>query len=139
MARSRPPCHGVDDPSDRVCCYFFLRELGRWDSALAAADFDCLLVRPSRRTPEAAVAALLEVVFDGAFLCERALPAAALDVLEVALLFNVPEALRAAERPVTLVRAIVCSWFLGDHFRQPGAYQGALTSTLPRALTQTHR
>lgn len=36
---------------------------GRWANALAAAVLDALLVRPSRRTLEAALAARAEVTF----------------------------------------------------------------------------
>jgi hypothetical protein len=48
-----------------------------------------LLVLPSPKTFEAAVAALLEVCFFGAFLCDKALPADVLDVLLVDLLLSV--------------------------------------------------
>ncbi|HEX6037898.1 hypothetical protein [Longimicrobium sp.] len=47
-----------------------------WESALAAADLEVALVRPSWSTLEAAVAALLDVLLAGALVCERALPAA---------------------------------------------------------------
>ena len=42
-----------------LCDYFFLE---RWANALAAAVLEVLLVRRSRKTAEAAEAALLEVV-----------------------------------------------------------------------------
>jgi len=41
---------------------------------LAAADFDFALVRPSRNTFEAAVAAFVDVCFLGAEVCDKALP-----------------------------------------------------------------
>jgi hypothetical protein len=43
--------------------YFFLPTCA---NALAAADFEAALVRPSRRTADAALAALGDVVFAGA-------------------------------------------------------------------------
>jgi hypothetical protein len=49
------------------------------------------------------VAALLEVCFFGAFLCDKALPADVLDVLLVDLLLSVFEALEAAFFPVTFL------------------------------------
>ena len=58
-----------------------------------------MLVRPSRNTLDAALAALLEVVF---FVrdCESAEPAADLLEFPVDLLFRVFDALDAAERDV---------------------------------------
>jgi hypothetical protein len=76
------------------------------ESALPAADFDALLVRPSLSVFDAAVAASLDVDFDGAFVCERALPAADFDFALVDLLERVSEALEAAVLPVTLLPAI---------------------------------
>jgi hypothetical protein len=49
-----------------------------------------LLVLPSLKTFEAAVAALLEVCFFGAFLCDKALPADVLDVLLVDEMMMMP-------------------------------------------------
>lgn len=46
--------------------YFFFLPDGRWERALPAPDFVALLVLPSRRTFEAALAAFLEVTFFGA-------------------------------------------------------------------------
>jgi hypothetical protein len=53
------------------------------DNALAAADLDAADERPSRRTRDAAEAALALVAFTGAFRCERALPAAIRDEFPV--------------------------------------------------------
>ena len=50
---------------------------------LAAADFDFALLRPSRSTLEAAVAALDDVCFLGVDVCESALPDAVFEVLPV--------------------------------------------------------
>lgn len=74
--------------------HFFLEE-GFCDRALPAADFDVLLVRPSRRTWDAALAAFGDVTFV-VFRCDKALPAADLDALPVTPDFNVFEALEAA-------------------------------------------
>jgi len=60
-------------------------------------------VWPSRSTFDAAFAAALEVVFVGAFVCERALPAAFFEVEPVDLLVRVLEALEAALFPVTFL------------------------------------
>jgi hypothetical protein len=75
-----------------------------WDNALAAADFDALLDRPSRRTFDAAEAAFDEVVFLGAFVCERALAAADLDFLLVDLLRRTDDAFFATDLLVTFDR-----------------------------------
>jgi hypothetical protein len=56
---------------------------GVCDSALAAAVFDSLLVRPSLSVLDAAVAAVLPVCFDDVLACERALAAAVFDVFPV--------------------------------------------------------
>jgi hypothetical protein len=82
-----------------VCC----------ERALPAAVLDVALVRPSDKTFEAAVAALVDVVFAGAFVCESALPAAVLDFVAVEELFNVFAALVAAFFPVTLDFVILFS------------------------------
>ena len=58
--------------------YFFLLACA---NALAAAVFDAVLLRPSRNTCEAALAALEEVVSRGALLWVKALPAAVLAAL----------------------------------------------------------
>ncbi|EFK08793.1 conserved hypothetical protein [delta proteobacterium NaphS2] len=76
--------------------YFFFLLDGFCESALPAPDFDCLLVLPSLRTFDAALAALSEVTLFGALVCERALPAAVLDLLPVFLLRRVFDALLAA-------------------------------------------
>jgi len=69
------------------------------DNADAAADLDSLLVRPSRRTLDAAEAAFDEVSLE-VFLCERALPAADLELLPVSLLESTEDAFFAALPPV---------------------------------------
>jgi len=84
-----------------LCYLFFL--LGFCASALPAADFDVLLVLPSLRVFEAAVAAFLDVCFFGDLVCDKALPAAALDFLPVDLLVKVFDALLAAFSPVTFL------------------------------------
>ena len=73
---------------------------------LPAADFDFLLVLPSRRTLDAALAALFEVTFLGAFVWDRALPAEVLDFDPVDLLRSVLDALLAAFGLVTFDFAI---------------------------------
>ena len=59
-----------------------------------------MLVRPSCSTFEADFAAAVEVVFSGALVCAKALPAPAFDFAPVDLLFNVLEAAFAAFFPV---------------------------------------
>ena len=73
---------------------------------LPAADFDFLLVLPSRRTLDAALAALFEVTFFGAFVWDRALPAEVLDVDPVDLFRSVLDAFLAAFGLVTFDFAI---------------------------------
>lgn len=104
---SNPPCVST--------LHFFLLPLAALcDRALPAADFDAALVRPSRRTFEAARAADAEVTFFGAFLCESALPAARLDVALADLLRRVFDAFEAALRLVTFdVLAIESTPFEG--------------------------
>lgn len=51
-------------------------------SVLAAADLDARLVRPSRRTCDADLAAAADVTFPGC-LCDMALPAPALEFFPV--------------------------------------------------------
>jgi hypothetical protein len=74
-----------------------------WASALAAADFEAALVRPSRRTDEAAEAASGEVCFFGELVCDNALAAAAFDFALVLGLLSTLEALEAALEPVVLL------------------------------------
>lgn len=74
----------------------------RWESALPAADFEGELVRLSRRTFDAALAARSEVTFLGALRCESALPPAVFDFDPVDLLRRVLDAFEAARFPVTL-------------------------------------
>ncbi|MBI3728241.1 MAG: hypothetical protein HY254_07895 [Burkholderiales bacterium] len=76
-------------------------------NALPAADFDCVLVRPSRNTCEAALAAEGEVCFFGALVCDKALAAAVFEFAPVALLCRVLEADVAALVPVVLVFAML--------------------------------
>ena len=75
-------------------------EGGFCESALPAAVFEVLLVRPSRSVFEAAEAALGDVTFLGAFRCDSALPPAVFDVFPVDLLRRVLDALVAALPPV---------------------------------------
>lgn len=82
---------------------------GLCERALPAADFDFLLVLPSRRTLEAALAAFLEVTFFGALVWDRVLPEAVFDLLPVFLFRRVFEALLAALGRVTLDLAILSS------------------------------
>lgn len=70
--------------------------LARCDNALPAADFEALLVRPSLRVLDAAVAAPDPVCFFGALTCDNALPAAFLEWDPVEILVNVFDALLAA-------------------------------------------
>ncbi len=63
---------------------------------LAAAVFEALLVRPSLKTFEAALAALGDVTSPGALLWVRALPAAVLDALLVDGLLRTLDAALAA-------------------------------------------
>jgi len=85
---------------------FFLLDC-LWERALPAADFDFLLVLPSRRTLDAALAALFEVTLFGALVWDRALPEAVFDLVPVFLLRRVLEALLAALGRVTLNLAIL--------------------------------
>lgn len=86
----------------------------RCESALPAAALESLLVRPSRRVLEAALAALFEVTFLGALACASALPAAVLDFVLVLLLVNVFDALDAAFLLVTLFLAI-CNYLYYEY------------------------
>jgi len=97
---------------------------GLWERALPAADFDFLLVLPSRRTLEAELAAFFEVTFFGALVCDNALPEAAFDLLPVFLLRRVFEAFLAALGRVTLDLAILSSpnIFKGERMGQLGQF-----------------
>jgi hypothetical protein len=86
--------------------HYFLPFDGRCESALAAADFDAALVRPSLSTFDAALAALAEVVFFGAPAWESALPAAFFEVAPVDLLMSVFDAADADLLPVVFDFAI---------------------------------
>jgi len=81
--------------------FFFFAAFSRWDNALPAADFEALLVRPSRRVLDAAEAAFAEVVFLGALVWLKALPDDVFELLPVDLLVRVFDALEAAFFPVT--------------------------------------
>ena len=74
--------------------HFFLMPV-RWASAEPAALLEAGLVRPSRRTADAAVAAFADVTLGGAT-CDNALPAADFDVLPVELFERTEEELFAA-------------------------------------------
>ena len=80
-------------------CYFF--PCARCANAEPAALLEAALVRPSRKTADAALAALAEVTFDGET-CESVLPALALEFAPVELLDRTFDALVAALLPVTL-------------------------------------
>lgn len=85
--------------------YFFFEEFF-CASALPAADFDAVDVRPSRSVLDAAVAAADEVELAGALRWDRALPAADLEALPVSGLDRVLEALLAAVLEVTTFLAM---------------------------------
>lgn len=74
----------------------------RWASADPAALLEAALVRPSRKTADAAVAAFADVALGGAT-CDNALPAADFDAFPVELLERTVEELFAALLPVILV------------------------------------
>jgi len=74
--------------------------LAAWLSALAAPDFDVLLVRPSDMTSDALAAALEDVCFSGALRCARALAFAVFEFLDVVLSRIVVDAFVAASFPV---------------------------------------
>ena len=74
---------------------------------LPAADLDVLLVRPSFRTFEAALADFTDVDFLGTLVCDSALPAALFDFELVDLLAKVFDALEAAFLLVTFDFAIL--------------------------------
>jgi hypothetical protein len=78
-----------------------------WDRVLPAADFDALEVLPSLKVLDAALAALVEVCFLGAFVWDKALPEDAFEVLPVDLLLSVFDALDAAFLPVTFLLGII--------------------------------
>jgi len=87
--------------------YFLLLADGLCDNALPVADFDALLVRPSRKTDDAELAAFAEVTRLGAFVWESALPAAVFDFVPVLPLLRVLEALLAALGLVTFDFAMI--------------------------------
>ena len=100
----------------------------RWrcDSALPAADFEALLVRPSRSVDDAFDAAFRDVSRSGVPVWESALPAAPLDLVEVEPLVSVFDAVVAAFLPVSLdMRTPGGSWSSGttvpphDAIREP--------------------
>jgi hypothetical protein len=83
--------------------YFFFAGFEAFfcDSALPAADLEVVLVLPSRRVFEAALAAFADVASLGALVWVSALPAADFDALPVDPLDSVFEALVAAALPVS--------------------------------------
>lgn len=81
---------------------YFVLARDRCASAEPAALFDAALVRPSRRTADAAVAAFADVAFAGAT-CASALPAARFEATPVDGLLSTDEDLAAALLPVTLL------------------------------------
>lgn len=87
-------------PFPRPFDFDLLFDGGFCASALPAADFDVLLVRPSRSIFDAADAALGDVTFLGALRCDNALPPAVFDFCPVDLLRSVLDALLAALAPV---------------------------------------
>jgi len=87
-------------------CYFFFLGPCFWDSALPAADFAALLLRPSLKTFDALDAAFFEVTLE-VLLCDSADPAADFDAFPVDLLLRVPEAFVAAGLWVRLLCAMV--------------------------------
>lgn len=86
-------------------------------NALAAADLDAALVRPSRRTDDAAVAAFDDVVFAGAPDWDSALPAAVFDREPVEGFWSVFDAFEAARPPVVLP---ICTFLYRCGTRYPG-------------------
>ena len=81
--------------------FFAERLADAWASALPAADFDVLLVRPSRRVADAFFATFFDVVRLGALRCDSALPADDFDFVDVLRSRSVLDALPAAFLPVT--------------------------------------
>lgn|GEM_PF-3148700 len=81
---------------------------------LAAADLDFALVRPSRNTLEAAVAALDDVCFLGAEVCDKALPDAAFEALPVLFDVKLEDAFDATFLLVTFlfIMLITIKWYL---------------------------
>ncbi len=73
---------------------------------LPAADFDALLVRPSRNVFDAALAAFADEVFFGALRCDKALPEDVFVDLAVLLLRSVFDADEPAFFPVTFLPMI---------------------------------
>lgn len=76
------------------------------DSALAAADLELSLVRPSRNVSDALLAAADEVSLPGAWRCDMALPAAEFELSPVASSRNVFDEFDAALEPVSLLSVI---------------------------------
>jgi hypothetical protein len=79
-------------------------------NALPAAAFESLLVRPSRNTLDAAVAAEAEVTFFGALVCDNALAATVLDFDAVLVLVIVFDALVATFELVTFPFVMMISF-----------------------------
>jgi hypothetical protein len=81
--------------------------VGFWTRVLPAPDFDALEVLPSLKVLDAALAALVEVCFLGAFLWDKALPEDAFVLRPVDLFLSVFDALDAAFLPVTFLLGII--------------------------------
>ena len=81
----------------------YLRLFGAWVSAEPAEVFADLLEPLALSVLDAAVAALAEVTFDGALVCESAEPAADFAALLEFALLNTFDAADAAFAPVTSV------------------------------------
>jgi hypothetical protein len=86
---------------------YFFPFAGFCANALPAALFAALLVLPSPKTLEAALAAFDDVTLVGALVCDNALPAAVFDFEAVLVLVKVFDALEAAFVPVTFGFAIL--------------------------------
>ena len=103
----------------------------RWARAEPAAVFDAALVRPSRRTADAEVAAFAEVTFGGET-CDRELPAAVFEALPVEPLVRTADDLLAARDPVTLLPMANSVSDAGHAYssRNPASFQDAQESSL---------
>lgn len=92
----------------KVASSYFFVDLGVCASVLPAADLELLLVRPSRRVLEAALAAVFDVWRFGVPVCESALPLAVFDLELVERFVREFDAAREADLPVVLRFAISC-------------------------------
>ena len=115
----RPPCaHELEAPPCPRRRFDWYREWvyyerflprSRWESALPAADFELVFVRPSRSVSDALDAASDEVSFPGARRCDNALPAPLFESSPVAGSRSVFDAFDAAFDPVCLPFGMVAS------------------------------